>query len=450
MKKVLSVILMIAVVLTSFSISAVAANVATPTTWASNDTVGVKVSWSAVSDAVKYNVYRRAAGSSAWNYLTTTTANVYLDDTVYNGNYYAYSVRAYNEQGNYSAYDSSKTYSVKCVNTPVLKSIKNVTSGVQITWSAVMSGCVYRVYRRGAGSSSWLYLGNTTGTTFVDGKATSGAYWRYTVRAVSSGFYSGFDTSGLYTLRLANPYSIKATTNVNYVSLSWAKINGATNYRVYRRGAGETYWTYLGSVDTNYCYDYSLKMDKYYRYTVRAAKGNIYSDFYTNGPVVILKSDINSHLPLKLGMSSGAGGWSTRIQINKGGRFSGVFSDSEMGDSGPGYPGGTVYICNFNGSFTEFSRINEYMYVMRLASLNYDRKPDSVWYADGKRYVSTEAYGIDGGNSFYLYLPNTPKSVLPDDVWGYSAFYSGSNSQYLESYCLYNAAEGSAFFLDTY
>lgn len=446
MKKVLSVILMIAVVLTSFSISAVAANVATPTTWASNDTVGVKVSWSAVSDAVKYNVYRRAAGSSAWNYLTTTTANVYLDDTVYNGNYYAYSVRAYNEQGNYSAYDSSKTYSVKCVNTPVLKSIKNVTSGVQITWSAVMSGCVYRVYRRGAGSSSWLYLGNTTGTTFVDGKATSGAYWRYTVRAVSSGFYSGFDTSGLYTLRLANPYSIKATTNVNYVSLSWAKINGATNYRVYRRGAGETYWTYLGSVDTNYCYDYSLKMDKYYRYTVRAAKGNIYSDFYTNGPVVILKSDINSHLPVRMYFSSGAGGWGTVLDLKKGCSFSGSFSDSNMGDNGNGYPKGTVYVCDFNGSFSNVQRINGYMYTMKLTSLNYEKRPDTIWYKDGYKFIASGAYGIEGGDIFYLYTPDTPISSLPQEVldWGIGSI--DRNYYSLNCYCLYNVSQGLAFF----
>lgn len=437
MKKVLSVILMIAVVLTSFSISAVAASVATPTTWASNETVGVKVSWSAVSDAVEYKVYRRAAGSSAWNYLTTTTANVYLDDTVYNGNYYAYSVRAYNEQGNYSAYDSSKTYSVKCVNTPVLKSIKNVTSGVQITWSAVMSGCVYRVYRRGAGSSSWLYLGNTTGTSFVDGKATSGAYWRYTVRAVSSGFYSGFDTSGLYTLRLANPYSIKATTNVNYVSLSWAKINGATNYRVYRRGAGETYWTYLGSVDTNYCYDYSLKMDKYYRYTVRAAKGNIYSDFYTNGPVVILKSDINSILPLNMAMSSGAGGWYTQLNFKKGCTFTGIFSDYDMD---------TRYYSEFSGKFTDVYKVNDYMYTMRLSSLNYQVRVGNRWYEDGVEYIGSSAHGIEGGSTFYFFLPNTPKELIPYDAWGYAAYYEGSDSPYLEAYCLYNVSEGTAFF----
>ncbi len=446
MKKVCSLILIIAVVLSSFSISAVAASVATPTTWASNDTVGIKVSWTAVSNAKKYNIYRRAAGSSSWVYLGTTTANVYLDDGVYNGKYYAYSVRAYDSTGNYSAYDKAKTYSVKCVNTPVLTSIKNVTAGIQINWGAVASGCVYRVYRRGAGSSSWLYLGNTTSTSFVDGKATSGAYWRYTVRAVSSGFYSGFDTAGLYTMRLANPYSIKAVVNGTYVSLSWARINGATNYRVYRRGAGETYWTYLGSVDTPYCYDYSIQSDKYYRYTVRAARGNIYSDFYTNGPVVILKSDINSHLPLEMYFSSGAGGWGTVLELNKGCKFSGSFSDSEMGDSGPGYPNGTVYVCRFNGGFSNVQKINNYMFTMKLSSLNYEKQPNAVWYEEGRRFIASDAYGIEGGDVFYLYTPNTPITSLPQDVLDWGMWSIDTDEYYLNCYCLYNVSQGLAFF----
>ncbi|MBO5064557.1 MAG: hypothetical protein J6D06_00375 [Clostridia bacterium] len=446
MKKICSLILIIAVVLSSFSVSAVAASIATPTTWASNDTVGIKVSWTAVSNAKKYNVYRRAAGSSSWIYLDTTTANVYLDDTVYNGNYYAYSVRAYDSAGNYSAYDKAKTYSVKCVATPVLTSIKNVTAGIQINWGAVARGCVYRVYRRGAGSSSWLYLGNTTGTSFVDSKATSGAYWRYTVRAVSSGFYSGFDTAGLYTMRLANPYSIKAVSYDNHVYLSWAKINGATNYRVYRRGAGETYWTYLGSVDTNYCYDYSVKMDKYYRYTVRAARGNIFSDFYTNGPVVICKSDISRHLPIEMYFSSGAGGWGTVVEITKDCKFSGNFHDSNMGDTGYGYPNGTVYVCRFNGSFTNVRKINNYTYAMNLASLYYTEEPGYTWYEDGRRYISTGAYGIEDGDAFCLYTPDTPVNTLPQDVLDWGSWQIDDDSYYLGCYCLYNISQGLAFF----
>ena len=58
----------------------------------------------------------------------------------------------------------------------------------------------YRVYRRGAGQSTWTYLGTVTTNTFTDKNVVKNNYYRYTVRAVS-GYYSGFDTNGLYIKR---------------------------------------------------------------------------------------------------------------------------------------------------------------------------------------------------------------------------------------------------------
>lgn len=263
---------------------------ATPKTSTINAIGGVQVSWNKISGAVKYNVYRRSAGQTSYTYLGTTTGNTYLDKTVKNGQYYCYTVRAFNADGGYSTYVYANTSTRKYVATPKLKSLTNDTNGLKLTWSAI-SGASYRVYRRGAGSTSWTYLGTTTNTTYTDTKATSGAYWRYTVRAVSGGYYSGFE-SGIYTMRLANPYSIKASQVQNGVNVTWAKINGATGYRVYRRGAGQTSWTYLGATTGNSFKDTKVSYGQYYRYTVRATRGNVYSWFYSSG-VVIKKYPVN-------------------------------------------------------------------------------------------------------------------------------------------------------------
>ena len=286
MKKLLSFILSIIMLFSVVSISAFAVGIATPKATSSNEISGIKVYWNKVDDAVKYNVYRRVGGSSSWVLVGTTTGTMVVDKGVSNGKYYVYSVRAYNSQGTYSAYNKNLTYTTKCVATPKLTSLVNDTNGLKLTWGAV-SGASYRVYRRGAGSTSWTYLGTTNSTTFTDSKATSGAYWRYTVRAVSSGYYSGFDTNGLYTIRLANPYTIKASQVQNGVNVTWAKINGATGYRVYRRDAGQTSWTYLGATTGNTFKDTKVSYGaNYYRYTVRATRGNVYSGFYTDGAVV--------------------------------------------------------------------------------------------------------------------------------------------------------------------
>ena len=297
MKKALCLILAVIMLFSVVSVSAVAVGIATPKTTASNDVGGVKVYWNKVDGAVKYNVYRRVAGSSTWVLVGTTTGTLVMDKGVSNGKYYAYSVRAYDADNNYSAYNSGLTYAVKCVVTPKLTSLTNDTNGLKLTWGAV-SGASYRVYRRGAGSTTWTYLGTTNSTTFTDSKASSGKYWRYTVRAVSSGYYSGFDTNGLYTMRLANPYSIKTSFGANYVNVSWAKINGATGYKVYRRGAGENSWTYLGAASTNYFKDTKVKPNAYYRYTVRATYGNYISWFYSDGSLVYtsIKNELINNL----------------------------------------------------------------------------------------------------------------------------------------------------------
>lgn len=297
MKKAFSFVLAIIMLFSVVSVGAVAASIATPKTTASNDVGGVKVYWNKVDGAVKYNVYRRVGGSSSWVLAGTTTGTLIIDKGVSNGKYYAYSVRAYDVNNNYSAYNAAMTYSVKCVATPKLTSLTNDTNGLKFTWGAV-SGASYRVYRRGAGSTIWTYLGSTNSTTFTDTKAASGKYWRYTVRAVSSGYYSGFDTNGLFTMRLANPYSIKTSFGANYVNVSWAKINGATGYRVYRRGAGENSWTYLGASTTNYFKDTTITPNAYYRYTVRATNGNYMSWFYSEGSVICanIKNELINNL----------------------------------------------------------------------------------------------------------------------------------------------------------
>ncbi len=287
MKKLLSLLLAIVMLFSVVNVSVFAASIATPKTTSSNAVGGINVYWSKIDKAVKYNVYRRQGGSNSWVLVGTTTSTSLLDKDVSNGKYYAYSVRAYDSQGSYSAYNKNMTYTTKCVFTPILKILENDTKGLKLTWEAV-PGASYRVYRRGAGTSIWTYLGTTNGTTYTDGKAVSGKYWRYTVRAVSSGYYSGFDTNGRYTMRLANPYSIKAKQDPEYddINITWAKINGATRYLVYRRSAGQTNWMCIGETDENNYADSTVLPGQYYRYTVRAIRKNNWGALSTTGAVI--------------------------------------------------------------------------------------------------------------------------------------------------------------------
>ncbi len=281
----------------------------TPTLLSRTNAVGgVTIKWKKVAGATSYRIYRRGAGVNYWYYLgdfpatldTFTdleTANYFPDDASKNalakpksGNYYRYTVRAsYDGEDStgkdyliYSGFDTNGLY-LKYVATPKLTSISNATNGLQIKWNAVNGGgnVEYRVYRRGAGSTYWYYLGTTTNTTWTDSgvKIANGGYYRYTVRAVAGtngkGWYSAFDTTGLYLMRLANPTLTSAVSSTSGITVKWSAIKGTTGYYVYRKTANSG-WTRIaavGGTNNTTFLDKTAKKGTTYTYTVRAVYG---------------------------------------------------------------------------------------------------------------------------------------------------------------------------------
>lgn len=256
----------------------------TPKAAGVNSVGGITVTWNEVDGAEDYVVYRRVAGSSTWVALTTTNDTSYFDSNVQNNKFYIYSIRAYNDEGVYSAYDSAKTYTIKCVATPKLTKIANATTGIRIDWTKIAGATGYRVYRRGAGSTYWTYLGTTTNLWYVDNavKNASGNYYRYTVRAVNS-YFSGFDTNGLFTKRLSNPVMKSATSSSKGITVSWSKVNGALGYNVYRK-TGNSSWVRIAvvsGVNTTSYVDKTAKKGVTYTYTTKAVCGSYMSAYYS-------------------------------------------------------------------------------------------------------------------------------------------------------------------------
>ncbi len=95
--------------------------------------------------------------------------------------------------------------------------------------------------------------------------------------------------------------------------------------------------------------------------------------------------------------SSGAGGWGTELYVNPDGSFSGVYHDSEMGDTDKGYPNGTVYECKFSGHFDDkIMAGGPLIYKLIIKDMDYEKKPGEEEIVDGIRYIYTEPYGLEG------------------------------------------------------
>lgn len=245
---------------------------------------GVSITWNDISGAETYRIYRKYNGEKSWTYIATVDAGTlsYMDKDAVTGRNIDYAVRAFAAGG------SSTFVAKRCayVATPILSSVSNAVGGVLVKWNPVERATGYRVYRRGAGSTHWTYLGTVTSTSYLDKTATSGNYWRYTVITVFYKVYSGFDTNGLYLKYMATPKLTKISNTTAGVNIKWNAVSGASGYRVYRRGAGQTTWTYLGTVTSTSYTDKNVVNNNYYRYTVRAASGSYFSGFDTNGLVI--------------------------------------------------------------------------------------------------------------------------------------------------------------------
>ena len=260
------------------SLSVTVDKLAAPTLKAiSNRTNGVYITWSAVSGASGYRVYRRIPGKS-WEQLGTTTATSYTDSSAVSGTSYIYTIRAYNS-GGLSGYDAaglSITYLA-----PTSVKLANSTSGVQVTWKKIPEAEGYYVYRRLAGDS-WKRLAtikDVNTLTYTDASAASGTDYEYTVTGYLKGYKSGY--TGVAWVFLTTP-SVNGAQNIeNGVKVSWTKVAGADGYAVYRKSGGSG-WNRIATVDGGSKVSYADTTTSHgtaYTYTVRAVRGK-YASYY--------------------------------------------------------------------------------------------------------------------------------------------------------------------------
>lgn len=94
------------------------------------------------------------------------------------------------------------------------------------------------------------------------------------------------NTKILPQLKPSAPKIYSISNKAEGIKIDWYSVNGADSYRVYRRGAGEGYWTYLGTVTNTSYLDTTAKNNAYWRYTVRAGNEAGYGTYDNNGKYI--------------------------------------------------------------------------------------------------------------------------------------------------------------------
>ncbi len=240
---------------------------------ASTTSSGIKITWSKVTGADKYTVYRKT-GDGSYKAIKTVTGTSYTDTTAKSGTKYRYNVKAKNEAG-YGEYAKSGVTKLFLATPKV--TVSNALSGVTVKWNKITGAKGYYVYRKLSGSDSWTKIATVkSGTTvsFTDKKASAGKKYYYTVKAYNGDYVSTTKASSIIEF-LKAPTLKSVTSGKSGVTVKWAKSTGADGYYVYRKEGSGSYKkisTVKGNSKVSYL-DKSAKKGKTYTYYVKAYSG---------------------------------------------------------------------------------------------------------------------------------------------------------------------------------
>lgn len=258
----------------------------------SNTSSGVKISWTGLSTALKYRVYRKVKGDTKWTKLVDVKAGTtsYTDKSVKSGVQYSYTVKAFDKL--YSSLYEKAGLTTVFLTTPTLTQPKASNSVYPVVkWSQV-AGCQgYYIYRKGGSlndSTKWKRIAtikNPATLSYTDKTATR-ADWKYTytVRAYYGKYLSSYDSTGTNYNYVTAPV-LKSASSVNGgIKITWLDTNTTDKkFYVYRKASGETKWKKIGTSSKTSYTDKNVTNGVTYTYTVRTASSTNLSSYDTKG-----------------------------------------------------------------------------------------------------------------------------------------------------------------------
>jgi len=208
----------------------------------------IRLSWSTVTGASGYSIYRGTTASfSGASLLASTTAISYDDTSVSAGVVYYYWIRAtgtngsINDVGDFSA----MFYGSAALSAPASLFAGQGTSAdyVRITWNSASGAGGYIVYRgSGTNSGAASELARVSSSPYDDSSATPGSTYYYWVKS-----YSVVSTSSLSSRAggyrgLPAPGGVTASqgTYSSGVRVAWNGVSGAISYRIWRSASSDS------------------------------------------------------------------------------------------------------------------------------------------------------------------------------------------------------------------
>lgn len=251
------------------------------------DYKSLKITWSKVTGATGYQVYRSTSKSGTYSRVATISSGStvsYQNTKLEPGVSYYYKVRAFCSDKSGTVYGeySPITGGVTSLNkVSGVKTSSSAYNSIKLTWSKVPGATGYVIERSENGSTykSLKTIGSGSTVSYTDAnKISFNKKYYYRIRA----YYKrsdGKNTYGSYSSAVSGVSKLAATkitstssVNYNTVKITWAKVAGASGYKVYRATSANGSYSTVATIKSGSTVSWQnsgLTMDKTYYYKVR-------------------------------------------------------------------------------------------------------------------------------------------------------------------------------------
>ncbi len=237
------------------------------------------LSWTAVTNAAGYEVYRNN------KILATVYVNSYTDTTAKADTAYEYQIRAIHGIKALNSAYSDVVKHLEPLDRPVISVSLVAASGkVKIAWQPVDGAVKYQVWSSTTGKDgSYSLLTTTTATSHVHKGGKAGTIYYYKVKAIheTASANSAFSKALLIRCGLAQPVVTVSKTAAAKPHLTWPKVDGANGYQVWISATKNGTYAYLtATTGTSYTHTAAASGTTYY-YKIRAysTTTGLYSEF---------------------------------------------------------------------------------------------------------------------------------------------------------------------------
>lgn len=254
--------------------------VGTPTGVSASDGTAcgsVTVSWSTVSNADLYYVYRNTSNTtSGATLLSSDTASPYVDSSGVAGTTYYYFVRANNACGTGSYSSGNAGYGSLLPSNPTGVAATDGTScaSVTVSWNAISGADTYYIYRNTSNTTAGAtLLSSDNASPYTDATAVAGTTYFYFVRAgneCGTGGYSASNSGYRNIAPTTAPGAVSASDGASCtpeITINWSATANTTGYRILRNtvnnaataaqigtAAGPPYLDVTAAANTTYYY----------------------------------------------------------------------------------------------------------------------------------------------------------------------------------------------------